>query len=245
MDDVMDLEPSRSLNWGRIEEFIGFGRADAPVVFIGMEEGLKDAGALDEDLAIRSRYEQPIMDLKDAHLGIAGTEKYFDPDRAPRQPTWRVMADLMLRRAHPGLTPTGADRRRYRALHLGRSHGDSLLTELLPYPHPKRSDWLYKRFGKYETRDDYTREMLPRRRALLRSVIASAPRELIVCYGKGNWREFQDLFDDVSWTDVGPFRVGGEGSTRIVLTTHFSGYGFNTDAQLAELASVALPHASI
>jgi hypothetical protein len=228
-------------DWAKIEDFIGFGRNDAPVVFIGMEEGLKDAGELDEDLAIRSRYGQPIMDLKDAHKGVAGTENYFEPDRAPRQPTWRVMADLMLRRAGKN-APTGPDRRRYRALDLGRSHGDSLLTELLPYPHPKRSDWLYERFGRYKTRDDYTRDMLPRRRTLLRSVIASAQRDLIVCYGKGNWPEFQDLFDDVTWTDIGPFRVGGERGARIVLTTHFSGYGFNTDAQLAELANVAMRH---
>jgi hypothetical protein len=92
--------------WTRIEGFIGFGRGDAPVVFIGMEEGLKNAAALDEDLAIRSSYMSNVMDLKEAHRGIAGTERYFDPDRAPRQPTWRVMADLMLRRvgcpAQPG-----------------------------------------------------------------------------------------------------------------------------------------------
>jgi hypothetical protein len=239
MGNIMHQASTSSVNWDRIEGFVGFGRADAPVVFIGMEEGLKDAEALDEDLAIRSRYEQPIMDLKEAHLGIVGMEKYFDPDRAPRQPTWRVMADLMLRR-HGNDSPTRVDRRGYRALHLGRAHGDSLLTDLLPYPHPKRSDWLYKRFGKYDTREDYEHKMLPRRRTLLRSVIASPSRELVVCYGKGNWLEFQGLFDDVSWTDVGPFRVGRKGGARIVLTTHFSGYGFNTDAQLAELGEVAL-----
>jgi len=233
------LELDVPVDWKRIEEFIGFGRLDAPVIFIGMEEGLKDAGALDEDLAVRSRYGQPVMDLKDAHLGIAGTERYFDPDRAPRQPTWRVMVDLMLRRGGDK-TPTGVDRRRYRATNLGRSRGDSLLTELLPYPHPKRTDWLYKRFGRYATREEYAQEMLPRRCKLLQSAIASAPRELIVCYGKANWPEFQGLFDPVPWADVGPFRVGEKNDTRIVLSTHFSGYGFNTDVQLAELARVAI-----
>ncbi|HEV2738689.1 MAG TPA: hypothetical protein VGU66_08935 [Candidatus Elarobacter sp.] len=112
-----------SIDWQRIENFVGFGRRDAPVVFIGMEEGLKKADELDEDLAIRSTYESPVMDLKEAHRGIAGTDRYFDPDRAPRQPTWRVMADLMLRR-EGNASPTGADRRRYRALHLGRYDGD-------------------------------------------------------------------------------------------------------------------------
>lgn len=228
--------------WKRIEEFVGFGRRDAPVVFIGMEEGLKNAAALDDDLAIRSTYETPIVDLKEAHAGIAGTENYFEPDRAPRQPTWRVIADLMLRRELPGTTPSGQDRRRYRATRLGRWDGDTLLTELLPYPHPKRSDWLYARFGKYATRDDYERDMLPQRKRLLRAVIGAAERELVVCYGKGNWPQFQELFDGVTWTDAGAFRVGGVSATRIVLATHFSGYGFNTDVQVAELASIALPH---
>jgi hypothetical protein len=186
------------INWERIDNFIGFGFEDAPVVFIGMEEGLKNAGALDEDLVIRSTYATPIMDLKEAHIGIAGTEHYFEPDRAPRQPTWRVMADLMLRREQPGMTPTAADRRRYRATRLGRSGGDTLLTVLLPYPHPKSNDWLYKRFDKYKTRDDYESDMLPKRRRLLRSVIGTVNRDLIVCYGKGNWPQFQELFDDVT-----------------------------------------------
>lgn len=150
------------------------------------------------------------------------------------------MADLMLRReGNP--SPNGADCRRYRATRLGRSDGESLLTELLPYPHPKRTDWLYKRFGRYDTREEYERALLPERRTLLRSVIAAAKRDLVVSYGKGNWPEFQDFFDEVTWEDVGPFRVGGVCAMRIVLATHFSGYGFNTDTQLAQLASVALP----
>lgn len=240
MSDSESLASPPFIDWKRIEEFIGFGRIDAPVVFIGMEEGLKNADALDEDLAIRSTYQTAVMDLKKAHKGIAGTDRYFDPERAPRQPTWRVMADLMLRREHPSSTPSGQERRRYRALHLGRVDGDSLLTELLPYPHPKRGDWLYERFDKFKTRCEYERAVMPARRTLLRTVIGSFKRELVVCYGKGNWPEFESLFVDVTWTDVGPLRVGGKDGTRILLTTHFSGYGFNTDEQLAELARVAL-----
>lgn len=228
-----------SINWPRIEEFVGFGRRDAPVVFVGMEEGLKDAGALLEDLTIRSTCENAVIDLMEAHRGIAGTERYFDPNRAPRQPTWRVMADLMLRRGGCA-EPSGADRRRYRALRLGRTDGETLLTELLPYPHPKSSDWLYARFGRYATREMYEKAILPKRMQLLRAVLAEAKRDLVVCYGKGHWPRYQDLFDDVTWTDVGPHRLGDDGKTRIVLTTHFSSYGFNTDVQLAELARVAL-----
>jgi len=232
------------IDWDRVEQFIGFGRRDAPVVFIGMEEGLKEARSLDGDLAIRSSYEVQVMDLKEAHRGIAGSERYFDPDHAPRQPTWRVMADLMLRRA--GMAhPTGDDRRRYRALNLGREHGDTLLTELLPYPHPKASDWLYERFGRHLTREAYVAAMLPARKRLLRDVLAESPRELVVCYGKTHWGHYQGLFDVANWRENGPFRIGERRGTRDILTTHFSDRGFNTDKQLARFAFIALSHVEL
>jgi len=226
-------------NWQRIENFVGFGRRDAPVVFIGMEEGLRRADGLDADLATRSTYETPVMDLEEAHRGVAGTEHYFEPNRAPRQPTWRVMADLMLRRLGY-INPTAAERRKYQALDLGRSHGESLLTELLPYPHPKTSDWLYDRFGRFTTREAYENVVLPKRKHLLRTVLAESSRELIVCYGRSHWMNFQALFD-VKWTADGKFCIAEAGGTRIVLARHFSGHDFNTNSQLAELARVALP----
>lgn len=204
-----------------------------------MEEGLRSPDDLLEDLAIRSRYESPVMDLKEAHRGIAGTERYFDPERAPRQPTWRVMADLMLRRdGCPN--PTGEDRRRYRSLRLGRADGDALLTELLPYPHPKASHWLYARFGRFATREAYEAAMLFKRRRLLRHALADAPHELIVCYGKKHWDQYSLLFDGVEWRDEGPYRTGEAGAARVVLTTHFSDRGFNTSEQLAAFAATAL-----
>ena len=61
-----------------------------------------------------------------------------------------------------GMTdPSKEDRRRYQALRLGKSDGETLLTELLPYPSPGVNDWLYARFGRYGTRETYTAEMLP------------------------------------------------------------------------------------
>lgn len=82
--------------------------------------------------------------------------------------------------------------------------------------------------------------MLPERKQLLRDVLSEAKRDVDVCYGKTHWAYYQDLFGNITWTDFGPYRVGkGEGA-HVVLTTHFSGYGFNTDAQLATLAALAV-----
>ena len=35
------------INWHVIESFVGYGCRDAPVVFIGIEEGLADESALE------------------------------------------------------------------------------------------------------------------------------------------------------------------------------------------------------
>ncbi len=235
----MDPSSLPFIDWERIESFVGFGQPDALVVFIGLEEGLKCEDALLEDLTVRSTYSEPVMDLMKAHEGIAGTEDYFNPERAPRQPTWRVMADLMERRGgNPA--PTGQDRKRYRTLDLGRSHGETLLTELLPYPHPKTRHWLYARFGSYLTRAEYETARLPVRTRMLRNVLSEADRDLIVCYGKNGWPDFKALFDDVDWRPDGIHCVGTWRGTRVVLTNHFSRSDFNTDEQLADLARVAL-----
>jgi len=62
-------------------------------------------------------------------------------DTVHAQPTWRVMADLML--YFEGRTFTTDEERKiardtYRRKRLGRDDGDSLLSELLPYPSPNR-----------------------------------------------------------------------------------------------------------
>src|SRR5579864_5353424 len=83
-----------AIHWDIIEQFIGFGRIDAPVAFVGAEEGLAAEDALRNDLLLRSTF-APIMDLEQAHRGIVNGAALFS-DSPRRQPTWRVMADVML-----------------------------------------------------------------------------------------------------------------------------------------------------
>jgi hypothetical protein len=79
-----------------------------------------------------------------------------------------------------------------------------LLVEILPYPHPNNSDWLYERFQLYLRRDEYEKTMLSRRIELLRDIIDTAPRRAIICYGKGkriwgkpeNRERYKQLFPD-------------------------------------------------
>ncbi len=223
------------IDWKRIEQFVGYGRIDAPVIFIGMEEGLSRDDSLDEDLRIRSRFDR-VMDLKEAHTGIAGAERLFDPARTKCQRTWRPMCDLMLRRE--GTTSTCETRNQYQATNLGRKNGDTLLCELLPYPSRNASAWTYSE--RFDTREAYRRAMLPRRTRLLRGVISEAKRSLIVCYGKSDWRQFEALFEGPRMNERGPFRVGSSNGTRILFAPHFSARAFNTDEQLKTFADAAL-----
>jgi hypothetical protein len=83
------LRPATSeIVWDKIENSIGYGRADAPVMFIGMEEGAsKDPEA---DLVTRFSYEN--------RARLEAGARY--------QPTWDKMSDLMLRLT--GVEPTPA-----------------------------------------------------------------------------------------------------------------------------------------
>ena len=225
------------IDWDRIENFIGYGNPEAPIVFLGMEEGLRRDADLEADLQSRSRYD-PYMDLAAAQTQLDGPGAYFG--HAPiTQKTWRPMCDLMLR--WNGIEhPTLEQRLRYQADHLGRLSNDSLLTELLPYPHSDSGQWLYERFDRFKTREAYADAIIPRRQLVLRKIFSDREPEVIVAYGKRNWPDYQGIFPGAKWEVDGPFAFTSWGRTRVVLTHALSGRQFNTDAQLERFAEICL-----
>src|SRR5579863_1576119 len=222
------------IDWSCIERFIGYGNLDAPIVFVGMEEGLASTKALSEDLLLRSGF-APVMDAEVAHRGLAKGPSLFS-DKPRRQPTWRVMADVMLH--YEGATfPSDKERARarksYRAKRLGREACDSLLMELLPYPNKKKSEWLYSE--KYSNRDDYVAHVLPERLRLLSNALHQHDRRAIICYGRDDWKHFKALFpEDMRWTSVGRFDCATWKGAKVTLTDHFATKYFNTNDQLDE-----------
>lgn len=215
-----DMSWLTEADWSRIERFIGYGRADAPVIFIGMEEGRAADSNLDADLRGRAQSQS-----------IASLGRH---ERTQR--TWRPMCDLMLRRS--GIAaPTAEERLKYQVEKLGRPDGDTLLTELMPYPSTRIADWPYAAEPYLRgTRPEYMARCLPMRIELLKGVLASAERELVVCYGKGHWVHFAQLFD-CELKANGAFRIGRTGRTTVALVPHFCSRPFNSDAQMAALAA--------
>jgi hypothetical protein len=96
----------------KLQTFIGYGRLDAPVWFLGMEE----AGGGEENLKVRAQFSQ-VEDLRSAHfaLGI----RYHHEGKKCIQPQWGRMADIMLR-VHGATQPDTEDRREYQVSRLER-----------------------------------------------------------------------------------------------------------------------------
>ena len=135
--------------------------------------------------------------------------------------------------------PTLELRKRYQCTKLGRRDGQTLLCELLPFANVDRSSWAYEGISPYLNRAEYEAALLEPRKTLLREALAACDRELIVCYGKGDWPHFRDLFPIKSWSSRGIFELATIAKTRIVLSPHF-GRWFAAEDRLQELASVAL-----
>ena len=105
--------------------FIGYGKLNADVWFLGMEEG----GGGEDNIRSRSKF-RPVEDCAEAHK-ILGITKFHTGQKII-QSTWRGMCYIMLR-----LEGKPVDResiRNYQADYLGRFQGNSLLCELMPIP---------------------------------------------------------------------------------------------------------------
>ena len=86
----------------------------------------------------------------------------------------------------------------YHATKLGRAAGDVFLTELMPLPCPGIHVWPYPSI--FPTKADYHTQVRPGRIKWLRSEISKFHPDFVICYGKGNWPHYKEIFSDVEFT---------------------------------------------
>ena len=179
--------------------FVGYGRLDANVWFIGMEE----AGGGEDNIRKRLLFQQ-VEDCAEAHK-ILGITKHHWGKRII-QPTWWGMCYVMLR-----LEGKAADResiRKTQADSLGRFNGSTLLCELMPIPKPSIGGWGYEDLiPQFESRKDYYQVVKPMRIEFLKNLIDEKRPEVVVCYGKKYWNDFQELFGGMRFQLRNPFKV--------------------------------------
>lgn len=222
----------------RLLEFEGYGGADPQVFFIGLGENSGDDA---ENLRRRLLF-APRTDLRRAHDLLFGPDWW---ERGSRKvPVWQVASQVRTALALGSTEGSAyeAEWRRIRDALLGRDApgADTLLTELLPVPTSRNRTWPpgYRELLGYETYDDYRADQMPRRKEMLRGLLARHKPGYVFCYGNSDWPEFKDLFPAVppaGWKEhltepshaarPQAFQVARDGETTVVLTLHYGGRG--------------------
>ena len=198
----------------RALKFEGYGNKATPYWFLGMEEG----GGSIEELRKRANSFDPVEFLH-ASLSKTGLDTKYR-----HVPTWRVMSKLIM--AMEGMTgwQETSSARDYQAHKLGRAGGDTFLAELMPLPSPSTAVWPYGSL--YPSRREYYKIVRPSRIRWLRSEFAKLQPRFVICYGKGNWRYYEEIFCDVEFRPKlnEKIRVGQPEQITILLLPFLSYY---------------------
>lgn len=226
-------KPLKKSELEHLLNFIGYGRLDAPVWFLGMEE----RGSA-KSFPARLKFKR-VEDLKRAHMLTDIREHHIGKRRI--QPTWRGMCYLMLSCRDE---ETGKESiRNYQSDQLGRSNGDTLLLELLPIPKKKAHEWEYKEIiPQFENLEDYHAQVMDRRIRDLRGIFKKNHPSVVVCYGRKFWKHYREIFAPESFTrdKDAQFEQTRIGETLVVLCHHFVAPTMNKN--LKNLAKIVCNH---
>jgi len=123
------------------KKFFGYGRWDAPVWFVGLEEaGSGTSTELQTRLAAWDEHGQRELENAPTFYTACGQHRWHGPN-ATLQPTWRQLLRLLL--SARGEPVGEAALLEQQQLTFGASSGDVCLTELSPLPAPSHRQWPY------------------------------------------------------------------------------------------------------
>ena len=195
---------SESLNLEEIEQlsrFIGYGRLDAPIWFLGLEESLGKRPSMREwtpikELKIRAGW-PAVLDVKRAHQTLQ--DDYWN--RRNYSSVWRFAAKLTVGILYPQISWNDTHVvHKYVINKLGREDGETLLSEVMPFPAKNLSDWPF--ISIYSDRKKYMDEMLPMRVILWKNMLCRHRPSVLFAYGKQYWSHYKGLFGLGGWKKV-------------------------------------------
>lgn len=212
-------KPLTDVELAHLLDFIGYGSLTADVWFLGMEE----AGGGEANIRTRLQF-QVVEDNAKAHKLLGVTKLHWG--KRVIQRTWRGMCYIMLRLEN--LEPSRENIRNYQAEQLGRTHGNTLLTELMPIPKPKVNHWGYEDLiPQYILREDYYRLVKPQRVNYLRQLVTKHKPPVVIGYGKSFWSFYKELFPNHNFQNEDIFEVAFNNGTLVILTGHFTARTMN------------------
>lgn len=218
----VEAKPLTTDQLQRLLNFKGYGRANAPIWFIGMEEGIGGtANNIDSNIYTNimtrvEKYDSDVMDMVAAHNAMN-----YDISTIASSPTqvWTWMAKIALALSND----TAVSPLDYIRTRLGRTDGYTFLTELLPIPVVNNYSWpdLYKVLTPYQDRKAYWDAVIDIRKQMLIDLIDQNEPRYIFAYGKRYHADFKVLFTGVKFKQVRTFLIGQRNNTTIILSPFF------------------------
>jgi len=185
-----------------IKQFFGYGDLNAPLWFIGMEEGGEHE--TDHFNALLKQWDQNGRPQTTyiGHPDDVSKRSWFGLPHPPLQPTWRKLIRIILHAT--GEDVTNERIRSYQSWELARPKSEACLLELMPLPSQKTSSWSYGERSKLSyltSRKEYMDRISPIRTKSLRDLIRSNQPVAVVFYGTSYmeyWRRVAG--DETQWT---------------------------------------------
>jgi hypothetical protein len=162
--------------------FYGYGCWDAPLWFVGMEEG--GGESLDEIGRRLDAWDgsDDLADLREFHM-LTGEDRWFR-ERPRIQSSWgKLIRTALCAEQRPCTTDQV---RRYQRDELARRSGSVALIELFPLPSPSTNQWLYGQcqIPEITTRQTSRESLAPLRLRTIRERIATHQPRAVMFYGK-------------------------------------------------------------
>jgi hypothetical protein len=204
-----------------LSEFIGYGNPDADIWFITLQE----TDGSEENIRARLKF-APVEDLASAQQILDATKYHSD---------WRGVCEIMLRLDNKA--PSDDMLQTYQADQLGRQNGATLLCALLPIPQSASAEWTYTTIlPQFTSQQACDEAFKPERLDLFRELVAEHHPKIVIGSGKAHWAEYQELFNRFKFSENGPFLVGWDTDTVVILTDQFDAP--EMEGKFAELVTI-------
>lgn len=185
-------------DWSMINEdlirsrmkFWGYGSFEAPVWFVGMEEGLAGTKEPELEERFRATYGKPTVDIRQDMKNIPEHMKFFNGDRSPIQSTWKYPIALYLYLKDKDFSKlSGDDRkeaiRKYQVYDLcDMERKENTLFELMPLPSKNidKSTWMYTGVEGFDEKKEYIKKYIVDRTQEFKKLIEQHKPSLVVFY---------------------------------------------------------------
>lgn len=209
--------------------FFGYGDLEAPIWFIGMEEGGGNSlEEINKRLSAWKKLGETItMDMYEFHKEINDLKCFSGSSIARLQPTWAKLIRFIL--SHENQVINTSSVRDFQITRLGRSESKTCLLELMPLPSPSINKWIYSEITnipELRNRQIYKEQVAPRRISKLKKLINGHNVEKVVFYGKTYthyWKQF--LMNENLWKETEHYLHAYENKIQYCILPHPTAHG--------------------